>query len=253
MRHALVAAVFLLACGAPAANARVEAPLDIAPLDGRATALAVYASGIHFGTAFGYLAGGWINAAFDWRTAFLAVGLPGLALALLVRLTVREPERGLSEGGAAGEEVPATSEVFRFLWALPSFRHLSFASALTAFAEEWGAIGLIGTYSHSTLSISSRQGVSTYWSSLRGSFKTAASASSADLPSRSPASSWYLPASGNGMSRPAGRSHTMRSNRSGRRQTRFPIAPAPSEVPTATVAPNASATASTSRAKSSKR
>ena len=46
---------------------------------------------------------------------------------------------------------------------------------------------------------------------------------------------------------------TMRSNRSGRRQTRFPSAPAPSEVPTATVAPNASATASTSREKSSKR
>ncbi|HEX2486836.1 MAG TPA: MFS transporter [Myxococcota bacterium] len=107
---------------------------DYFPPERRATALAIYASGIHFGTAFGYLAGGWINAVFDWRTAFMAVGLPGLALALLVRLTVREPERGLSEGGAAAESVPDTSEVFRFLWALPSFRHLSFASALTAFA-----------------------------------------------------------------------------------------------------------------------
>src|SRR5262245_56452907 len=43
----------------------------------------------------------------------------------------------------------------------------------------------------------------------------------------------------------------MRSNRSGTRHTRLPIAPAPSEVPTATVAPNAFATASTSRARSS--
>lgn len=107
---------------------------DYFPPERRATALAVYASGIHFGTAFGYLAGGWLNEAFDWRTAFLAVGLPGLALALLVRLTVREPARGLSEGGVAGEAPPATSEVFRFLWDLRSFRHLSFASALTAFA-----------------------------------------------------------------------------------------------------------------------
>jgi predicted MFS family arabinose efflux permease len=107
---------------------------DYFPPERRATALSVYASGIHFGTAFGYLAGGWINAAFDWRTAFVAVGLPGLALALVVRLTVREPARGLSEGGSAGEGVPPTREVFRFLWALPSFRHLAFASALTAFA-----------------------------------------------------------------------------------------------------------------------
>jgi predicted MFS family arabinose efflux permease len=107
---------------------------DYFPPERRATALSVYASGIHFGTAFGYLAGGWINAAFDWRTAFVAVGLPGLGLALLVRLTVREPARGLSEGGSRGEDVPSTRDVFRFLWALPSFRHLSFASALTAFA-----------------------------------------------------------------------------------------------------------------------
>jgi predicted MFS family arabinose efflux permease len=107
---------------------------DYFPPERRATALSVYASGIHFGTAFGYLAGGWLNAAFDWRTAFMAVGLPGLALAILVRLTVREPARGLSEGGSAGQDVPPTREVFRFLWALPSFRHLAFASALTAFA-----------------------------------------------------------------------------------------------------------------------
>jgi predicted MFS family arabinose efflux permease len=107
---------------------------DYFPPERRATALAIYASGIHFGTAFGYLAGGWINEAFGWRTAFFVVGLPGIAVALLVQLTVREPERGRSEGGAAGQAVPETREVLRFLWSLRSFRHLSFASALTAFA-----------------------------------------------------------------------------------------------------------------------
>lgn len=107
---------------------------DYFPPERRATALAIYASGIHFGTAFGYLAGGWINEAFGWRTAFFVVGLPGVIVALLVRLTVREPARGASEGGRAPDDVPETREVLRFLWALRSFRHLSFASALTAFA-----------------------------------------------------------------------------------------------------------------------
>jgi predicted MFS family arabinose efflux permease len=107
---------------------------DYFPPERRATALAIYASGIHFGTAFGYLAGGWINEAFGWRAAFFVVGLPGIAAALLVRLTVREPVRGASEGGAASEELPEASQVFRFLWSLRSFRQLSFASALTAFA-----------------------------------------------------------------------------------------------------------------------
>jgi predicted MFS family arabinose efflux permease len=106
---------------------------DYFPPERRATALAIYASGIHFGTAFGYLAGGWINEAFGWRTAFFVVGLPGILAAVLVRLTVREPVRGRSEGLESGE-VPPTGEVFRFLWSLASFRHLSFASALTAFA-----------------------------------------------------------------------------------------------------------------------
>jgi predicted MFS family arabinose efflux permease len=107
---------------------------DYFPPERRATALALYAAGIHFGTAFGYLAGGWINEAFSWRVAFFVVGLPGLALAVLVRLTVREPPRGLSEGGVTGEDVPETREVLRFLWSLRSFRHVSLASALTAFA-----------------------------------------------------------------------------------------------------------------------
>ncbi len=105
---------------------------DYFPPERRATALAVYASGIHFGTAFGWLAGGQIADALGWRAAFFVVGLPGILLAALVQLTVREPPRGLSEGSRAGD-APSTREVFDFLWSLRSFRHLSLASALTAF------------------------------------------------------------------------------------------------------------------------
>ena len=67
---------------------------DYFPPEKRATALAIYSMGIPFGVMFGFLAGGWIAHFFDWRTAFVVVGAPGLLLALVVRLTLREPERG---------------------------------------------------------------------------------------------------------------------------------------------------------------
>jgi len=48
----------------------------------------------------GLAVGGWINEEWGWRWAFVAAGLPGMALAGIVRWTVREPARGASEGGA---------------------------------------------------------------------------------------------------------------------------------------------------------
>jgi MFS family permease len=107
---------------------------DYFPPERRATALSIYSSGIHFGILFGLVAGGWINEFFGWRTAFMVVGLPGVLLAVLVRLTVREPSRGASEAGAVDQEVPDAREVLAFLWKLPSFRHLSIGSAFMAFA-----------------------------------------------------------------------------------------------------------------------
>src|SRR3990172_205843 len=67
------------------------------------------------------------------RRAFVMVGLPGILLAVLVQLSVREPARGGSERVATSEPVPPVGDIFRFLWSLRSFRHLSFATALTAF------------------------------------------------------------------------------------------------------------------------
>ncbi len=98
------------------------------PPERRATALGIYAMGIHVGILFGVLAGGWLEEVWGWRNAFIVVGLPGVALAVVLWLTVREPAR------TSLEEAPPVSEVFRYLWGLRSFRHLSFATGLTAFA-----------------------------------------------------------------------------------------------------------------------
>ncbi len=83
---------------------------DYFPREKRATALAIYSSGLYLGGGISLFLGGLIkdnwNAAFPgggplglvgWQAAFLAVGIPGLLLALWVA-TIREPIRGLSEG-----------------------------------------------------------------------------------------------------------------------------------------------------------
>ena len=69
----------------------------------RASALAVYAFGIPFGTMIGAVAGGWLAQHFSWRTAFLLVGLPGVLVAISIKLFIKEPPRGHSEpdGGAS--------------------------------------------------------------------------------------------------------------------------------------------------------
>ncbi len=107
---------------------------DMFPPERRATALAIYALGIPIGTQLGNLGGGWTNEAFDWRTAFIVVGLPGVLLALVVRLTLREPARGAAEGILPGGDAPPPIlEVFRYLWARRSFRYMSLGAALHAF------------------------------------------------------------------------------------------------------------------------
>jgi len=49
----------------------------------RATVFSIYASGIFVGIGVAFLAGGTVAQIYDWRTALMAVGAPGLVLALI--------------------------------------------------------------------------------------------------------------------------------------------------------------------------
>jgi predicted MFS family arabinose efflux permease len=76
---------------------------DYFPPQRRATALSWFMIGSSLGIMAGLAAGGWLGAAYGWRTAFLVVGAPGLLLALAVRLLMREPARtGLDAAAHAG-------------------------------------------------------------------------------------------------------------------------------------------------------
>ena len=59
----------------------------------RTSALSVYSSGISAGYILAAVAGGYTAEHFGWRTACALVGLPGVILAAVLRLTVREPAR----------------------------------------------------------------------------------------------------------------------------------------------------------------
>ncbi|MDP3673575.1 MAG: MFS transporter [Novosphingobium sp.] len=75
----------------PAAHSLIA---DIVPKERRASALAFYALGIPVGTLLGMLIGGQLADRLGWREAFLVVGLPGIGLAIILMLLLREPRRG---------------------------------------------------------------------------------------------------------------------------------------------------------------
>jgi predicted MFS family arabinose efflux permease len=106
---------------------------DLYPPKERATAMGIFTLGISIGIMIAYLAGGWVAQNIGWRQAFLIVGLPGLLLALIVRYTLKEPVRGLSDGKQDTGHRPGIAEVARFLSRRPSFFHLAIGSGLASF------------------------------------------------------------------------------------------------------------------------
>lgn len=115
--------------GSPPAHAIIS---DLYEKEKRGRALSIYSAGLYAGTLLGYYAGGWLSEAFTWREAFFAVGIPGIALALLLQLTLREPIRGLS-GVVPQRERTTFLEAFAKLWALKSFRYYSIATGAGTF------------------------------------------------------------------------------------------------------------------------
>ena len=108
---------------------------DMFPVSQRATALSTYNMGINFGVFIGFLAGGWINEYLGWRWAFVAVGVPGVLFAVFVRMTLKEPVRGMSEIAPKDVDAPPLVDVFRLLWDRTSFRHMAMAAGLHAFVS----------------------------------------------------------------------------------------------------------------------
>jgi MFS family permease len=74
---------------------------DLYPKEERASALGIYSMGIPLGIMAAYFATAMLMGASDeevnWRRIFIFLGLTGVVLAAIVKLTLREPSRGAME------------------------------------------------------------------------------------------------------------------------------------------------------------
>ena len=127
---------------------------DIFPPEKRASALGFYSTGVNIGILFGFLLGGWLNEYYGWRVAFMVVGAPGILIAIVVRFTLAEPIRGLTEHKVVSNEAPPFMEVISLLWRRRSFRHMALGAGLNAFAaysvSSWSASFFIRSHEMST-------------------------------------------------------------------------------------------------------
>lgn len=110
----------------------------------RATVFSIYASGIFIGIGLAFLAGGGVARAYDWRTALMAVGGPGLLLAAIGALLIRELPRGITQSSAMYDLDQPFTEVVRYIMRKKTvvFHFLGFSFlAFTGYT----ILGFIGT------------------------------------------------------------------------------------------------------------
>src|ERR1700733_2406632 len=91
--------------GTPASQSMIA---DLFDKNERPRALGVYAIGTYLGVFLGYFLGGYINQHYGWRMAFFTAGLPGIALAAILWLTISEPVRGAHAETFAPEPIGPT-------------------------------------------------------------------------------------------------------------------------------------------------
>ncbi len=110
--------------------------------DERSFALSIYSLGTSLGMLFGLVMGGFVAEYYGWRWAFVAAGVPGLALAILLKLTVREPSRGGAEAAVTAptdmrsksvKQQDSMLQTFKILWANRAYRMVNLAHMLGVF------------------------------------------------------------------------------------------------------------------------
>jgi len=115
---------------APAAHSLIS---DHFPRHHRGRALATYQLGVPAGILLGSIIGGTLSDHLSWRSVFFLFGIPGIALALVVRTVLKEPVRGGFEGHA-DPGVEPIAEIVRFFARRPAMRQILCAATLHTLA-----------------------------------------------------------------------------------------------------------------------
>jgi MFS transporter, Spinster family, sphingosine-1-phosphate transporter len=123
----------------------------------RPRAMARYMLGVPLGIFIGNFVGGWVNELFGWRVTFFVLGVPGLILAVVAALMLKEPRSGVRREPRAPsvESADAAIELSLYrvlvcLWSNVPFRHLVLCFAVWAFFSlgifQWGPAFFMRTY-----------------------------------------------------------------------------------------------------------
>jgi MFS family permease len=115
----------------PAAHSLIS---EFTPRAKLASALAFYSLGIPLGSLLGLAVGGLIVDSLGWRAAFMAAGLPGLGVAVLAIVTLREPRRLRPALAMQTKGLQSFMAAFTELKSKPAFWLIAFAAALTSFS-----------------------------------------------------------------------------------------------------------------------
>jgi predicted MFS family arabinose efflux permease len=117
--------------GTPACNSIIA---DYFPPNRRSMAMTVFALGAPIGAWLGSDIAGYVSTQHGWRAAFLVLGVPGIILALIVLVTVKEPKRGRLDV-VTEDKSPTVMETMKFLWSQKSAVHSIMGSGISAL---WG-------------------------------------------------------------------------------------------------------------------
>ncbi len=120
--------------GTPASQSMIA---DLFSRAERVLAGTLFAVGAAAGSMLGASVGGAISDLYGWRSAFFALGVPGVVLAAIVALTVREPVR--LQPGSKTAAAPALRETIRFVVAQRSLLHVLVGSTVCTFWT-WGLL-----------------------------------------------------------------------------------------------------------------
>jgi MFS family permease len=119
----------------PAAHSLIT---DAVPPEKRSSAIAFYGLGIPIGSLLGLIVGGVVNDLWGWRVAFLVVGVPGILLALVLPLIIKDVRRRPEKGAPAAAAPEAAADLtvigaLREVVGTRAFLYIAIAASVTAF------------------------------------------------------------------------------------------------------------------------
>jgi predicted MFS family arabinose efflux permease len=127
--------------GTPSCNSIVA---DYFPAGRRAMAMTIFALGAPIGAWLGADMAGYVAAEYGWRMAFYVLGVPGILLAIVIMLTIKEPARGRLDAVSDGE-APSLATTLRFIWSQKGLVHAIMGSGLSALWG-WGLMWFTPTF-----------------------------------------------------------------------------------------------------------